>query len=68
MVQRGRDLLMSVTFFRNLEEEEPFQLKNSELKIWTNFGDENFDNNDNEYIKIKTHFYSNLDGPDAPYE
>ena len=67
MLSRGRDLLMSVTFFRDLEKEDPYPLKNSEVKIWTNFGDADFDNNDNPYIKIKTHYYSNMEGEDSQY-
>ena len=68
MVNRTRDLLMSVTFFRDLEAEEPYGLKDSQVKIWTNFGDADYDNNDNPYIKIKTHYYSNMGGVGTPYE
>ena len=67
-VNRARDLRISVPIFRDLEKEEPYSLKDSDVKIWTNFGDADFDNNDNPYIKIKTHYYSSMDGEDSPYE
>jgi hypothetical protein len=68
MAMRGRDLLMSVVFFRALEEEDSYRLMDSEVKIWTNIGDADYDNDDNPYIKIKTHWYSNIEGDEEPYE
>ena len=62
MANRGRDVLMSVVYFRDLNSEEPYRLKDSEVKIWTSIGDPDFDNDDNPYIKIKTHYYSTMDG------
>jgi hypothetical protein len=44
---------MNYLYYRDLENEEPMKLKDSQFKIQAQFIDQEYDNNDNEYAKIK---------------
>lgn len=52
---------MSTDNYKNMSEEPPLYLKDSNFKIWAHIADPDFDNNDSRYLKIKMHIYSNLE-------
>jgi hypothetical protein len=59
MSNHKRNLIISSNEYRDLKNEEPFKLKDSNFKIYTSIGDPDFDNDDNEYGSIQMHYYSN---------
>ncbi len=44
---------MNTSYFRDLAEEEPMKLKDSEFKIQAQIKNPDFNNEDNEYGKIR---------------
>jgi hypothetical protein len=67
MTLRHRNLLMSTYYYRILEEEEPYALKDGDFKIWASISDPDFDNEDNEFAEIRLHYYSNVETQNASY-
>jgi hypothetical protein len=56
---------MQSEFFRDLNNEQPLQLKDSDFKVWSSFTDPTFNNDDSEFAEIRLHYYNNnntLDG------
>ena len=49
---------MSTDFFRDLKSEEPYKLKDGELKFWSSFTNPEFDNDDSEFAEIRLHYMS----------
>jgi hypothetical protein len=56
MISRERNTLMQSEFFRDLENEEPLYLKDSDVKVWSSFSDPDFDNDDSEFAEIRVHY------------
>jgi hypothetical protein len=48
--------------YRNLTEDGPFKLKDSDLHIYSQILNEDFDNDNNPYIKMHLYLYSRIDG------
>ena len=70
MNKRARVLLMSTDNYKDMNEQPPYYLKDSNLRMWAHFADPEFDNNDSRYIKIRMHVNSNYesDYPDRYLE
>ena len=62
MISRQRNIINTAGFFRDLEDEaNSFWLKDSDVKIWTTFSDENYNNDDNPYARIEMEYKTRLD-------
>jgi hypothetical protein len=64
---RERNIIISSIEFLDLEKEEPYKLKGSNVKIYASIGDVDFDNDDNEYGTIEMHYYSNRETRNTTY-
>lgn len=62
MKGRNKDDLMQTDFYRDLEAEGKFMLKDSEFKFWIQMTDPEFKNDDNPFIKFKLYYYENYGG------
>ena len=61
LLGRQRNTNITTGIFRDLEDEaNSFYLKDSEVKIWTTFSNENYDNDDNPYAKIEVEYKTRL--------
>ena len=61
MNKRARVLLMSTDNYKDMNEQPPYYLKDSNLRMWAHFADPEFDNNDSRYIKLRMHVNSNYE-------
>lgn len=57
---------MQSEFFRDLANEEPLSLKDSDVKLYSSFVNPEFDNDDSEFAEIRLHYLSNV-GTGMPY-
>lgn len=66
MKGRDKDDLMQTDFFRDLEAEGKFMLKDSDFKFWIQMTDSSYDNDDNPFIKFKLYHYDNYESKTSP--
>ena len=62
MITRSRDTIIETVMFRNLTEDGAMKLKDSELHIYSQVLNEDFDNDENPYLKMHVYLYSKRDG------
>ena len=65
MWTRGANSIMETTIYTDLEEQGPYMLKDSDLKIFSQVLNEDFDNDNNPWMKMKMFIYDTH--PDGRY-